>query len=219
MFIADLRPNIPEAATYGDVSQFVRFHLPLIMASAERFQEGITEKEMRPAFDKAKEVGKELGLPPCLVTATYYLNNTDPPLTFTGNPGEEAFIDISREVTSYLGSTNELLFQFTGNEEGLLDSAREGLERVRVLYLSFRKRLDPDFFARELRGYSKPMSVDGITYPSKSIATNAEDMKLNLLLGWPEERYLNHIENRWVGLSGQDRDGILAAMQRLQERN
>ena len=214
-----------------DISPFIEFNdtfkfenidllqyhlgLTLVMASAERYENGIVEKRMRRTFNEVKRIP---ALPPCLLTHTYYLNNPYR-LTFTGDPGEVAFIDISEKITEQLRQANNLLITFEKGQTDKLIKSKNHLANIRQLFLSFYQKLDSEFFARQLRGYSQEMTVDGITYPSKSIATNAEDIKLNLLLGWPEEEYLAHIDKRWLGLSGQDTNGIHEVLQRLSDHD
>jgi|GEM_PF-3808140 len=201
--------NFANRASFGDVTDPYLAHLgmTLVLASTERYEEGAIERRIRNGFDFTKRLGDSIGLPPCLLTYTYYLNNPLK-LSFTGKEGELSFIDISQRVTNQIRLINHSFGFFGDNidvDAEIFANAKQNLEAVQGMYLEFYGKLDPMFFARELRGYSRAFKVDGVTYPSKSIATNAEDMKLNLILGWPEESYIEHIQSRWVGLAGQDR--------------
>ncbi|CBS88089.1 monodechloroaminopyrrolnitrin synthase PrnB family protein [Azospirillum lipoferum] len=169
------------------------------------------------------ELGRIANHPPRDSHYTYWLNNnSDDPLTFTGETGEKFFNFAVNQTDLLLGNAADYLLDIRIGALSLRDpqavlcieEAAASIAILRRVYLDYRRpveggtgaRMTPLDFNR-MRNYLLPYPVGGMMHSGPNATNVAAYPRVDLAIGWADEAFCATIAQRLSHMN--DRDAAL----------
>lgn len=179
------------------------------------------ENDLIQLSDKAKH-------PPRDTLYTYCLWNTSNIHSFTGDPQEQLFIDVTTKMTDYLAVANTTLQKGISlfNPDLPMDSTEhlklssDRIEATRQQLLRFlakdangKNSLDPVFFLNNMRQYWCTLNIGNKEWGPPTPANCVPQMGLDFSIGALMEGYQQHVENRYKYMTEEDSESLRRGMQ------
>lgn len=206
--------------------QFLGFWISSIERHVQRYAPpGSGIAQLPGAEDTLAKLGQIAKHPPRDSQYTYWaLNDTENPLTFTGNRQE---VNFNRAVNginrSRIESNNVLRAICRGdisltspNAVAALEHATENEWQIFKLYQALWKQntggITPVFFMTQMRTYLPSYPIKGTQWSGANAANLPSQMEFDYLYGTVNTEYVRTVESRWRYLTPEDQEALKTDM-------